>query len=93
MKKTILRKLFTMLGFKRQYSQDEKKTILFQKLVKSYKDYDETTGSVDIHPAIRARKAVVSMENRGLINYYFDLLLLYKKHQLEFATLNKKYGV
>lgn len=93
MKKTILKKLFTMLGFKRQYSQDEKKTILFQKLVKSYKDYDKTTGSVDINPAIRARRTVVTMENRGLINYYFDLLLLYKKHQLEFATLNKKYGV
>ena len=73
-------------------SLEQKKTILFRKLVKSYADYDRTTGSVDIHPAIRARRTIISMVNEGSLNYYFDLMQLNKKHRAEFDSLNRKYG-
>lgn len=90
MKKAI-QKLMNLLGIKRRYTTQQKKEILLWNLSKAYSDYDKQTGNVDLHPVIRAKNTIKSMEEQGKVYYYFDLLQLNRQHQQDVENLNKRY--
>lgn len=80
------------IEFKSGFTQEEKIEILKMKLAHGYEDHDKATGTVNIHPVQQAENEIKQIKKNGLVDYYFDLYLLSKKHQAEFNELNTKYG-
>lgn len=80
------------IKFRSGYTNDEKRAILVQHLTQGFEDHSKVSRSVEIHPALQAEQEIKKMEKDGLIDYYFELLLLSRRHSAELQQLNQKYG-
>lgn len=74
------------------FTQEEKIEILRDRLTRGFEDYDKTTKSLNINPAMRATQEMILIQQQNLVDYYFELLQLNIKHGQAIEELNKKYG-
>lgn len=74
------------------FTQEEKIAILKERLERGFEDYDRTTKSLNINPAMRATQEMIVIQQQNLVDYYFELLQLNIHHQHNIEELNKKYG-
>ena len=84
-----LSKLFNR--FRLGKTQNEKETILKKYLTKIYWENDRKTGQINIFPCLRASDDILRWKKANTFDYYYDLFLLNKKHNIACKKLASKY--